>query len=504
MPDIGLISQSAIGARMLFMPSLRQIATTKTSLSEADIAWLEELVKEWHLIADLSFSDLICWLPDVDDNIFWAAAQVRPATGPTALLDDVVGEDVSYDCEHDVTNAYLARQNWQTSENQLGAGIPVETLAIPIIRGDRCIAVIERHTNRMGIRALGNLEETYRETAEVLIVMMANQIFPNLDRLLPSGGPTVGDGMIRLDANGIVTFASPNAVSAYRVLGSTGDLHGESLRQVSQGLSPRLEPVGHSVMSDLSRQMPADIDVEANEASIRLRILPLFDETGFVGHLVMVKDVTTLIKRERQLVSKDATIREIHHRVKNNLQTVAALLRMQARRIESDDAKAALKSAMSRVAAIAAVHEILSQAFDEEVLFDDVTDRILRMVGDVAATRGKVRARRYGTFGMIPAAVATSLSLVITELCQNAIEHGLKSGTGNVEVHPSRDGDRLTVRVADDGIGLPDGFDIANATSLGLSIVKTLVSELGGDLEVGPNPAGSGAQAVVELQVSGN
>ncbi len=87
------------------------------------------------------------------------------------------------------------------------------------------------------------------------------------------------------------------------------------------------------------------------------------------------------------------------------------------------------------------VHETLSYSLGEAVEFDVVCDKILDMVGDLAASHGTVKARRRGSFGVIPAQMATSLSMVITELCQNAIEHGLDSSSGCVEVLPDRDGD---------------------------------------------------------------
>jgi hypothetical protein len=128
-----------------------------------------------------------------------------------------------------------------------------------------------------------------------------------------------------------------------------------------------------------------------------VRVLPLLDwRNGWRDRLS--RDVSDLRRKERQLVTKDATIREIHHRVKNNLQTVAALLRMQARRIDSAEARVALNDATSRVAAIAIVHETLSQAFDETVEFDRVADGLLRMVGDVAASGAGFRGAQ-GTFG---------------------------------------------------------------------------------------------------------
>lgn len=289
--------------------------------------------------------------------------------------------------------------------------------------------------------------------------------------------------MIRLDAEGIITYASPNAVSVYRRMGHAGDLVDEDFRTVTQALSPGLKSVGQNFVTDLSGRTVREVDIESVRVSMRLRVIPLLENRVAAGTLVLCRDTTELRNLDRQLVTKDATIREIHHRVKNNLQTVAALLRMQARRIESAEAKDALRDAMRRVASIAVVHEILSQAFDEEVPFDDVCDRILRMVGDVAAASGQVTARRVGSFGLIGAGSATSLALVVTELCQNAIEHGLASQSGTVEVIPQRDGMVLQIDVTDDGQGLPEGFSLFGATSLGLSIVQTLVNDLDGSVE---------------------
>src|SRR5690606_20262334 len=137
-----------------------------------------------------------------------------------------------------------------------------------------------------------------------------------------------------------------------------------------------------------------------------------------------------LRRRERELITKDATIREIHHRVKNNLQTVAALLRLQARRMTSVEAREALEEAMRRVTTIALVHETLSQGLDEAVDFDALVDRSLSLAADVASSGKPVGTARSGTFGMVPAEAATALALVLTELVTNAVEHGFAHGRG--------------------------------------------------------------------------
>ncbi|HMQ38825.1 MAG TPA: histidine kinase N-terminal domain-containing protein, partial [Micropruina sp.] len=304
------------------MLSMAEVIAEHTALTPGDVAWLEHLVAEWHLLADLAFSDLILWVPDVDDNVFWACAQVRPTTGPTALEDDVVGEDVHYDPEHLVTEAYLSHEVARTSDNQLNAGIPVDVHAIPVVIGGRVIGVVEAHTNRLGIRAPGALEDAYLEAAEVLWGMVHRAEFPTTgDKSVPWVSPRVGDGMIRTDADGVVTFASPNAVSAYRRLGLHTDLEGENLAAVTTSLLRNRAPVEMALPTVLRGRGLREVEVETPDVQLRLRIINLNDAGGPCGQLVLCRDTTELRSRERQLVTKDATIREIHHRVKNNLQT---------------------------------------------------------------------------------------------------------------------------------------------------------------------------------------
>jgi two-component sensor histidine kinase len=126
------------------------------------------------------------------------------------------------------------------------------------------------------------------------------------------------------------------------------------------------------------------------------------------------------------------------------------------------------------------------------------------MAGEVSAPEVRVIPKITGSFGLLSAAVATPLALVLTELLQNALQHGFPVAAkeqGLLEVIAVREAERLVVTVADNGVGLPEGFDLDSATSLGLQIVRTLVvGELGGRLKIAPRPGG-GTEAVVDLPV---
>jgi two-component sensor histidine kinase len=304
-----------------------------------------------------------------------------------------------------------------------------------------------------------------------------------------------------------VTYASPNALSVYRRLGLSGDLDGQVLADLTRSLvPPRRRPDEETLSAVLGGRVHRDTEVGDDRVSLIVRSIPLRAQGEHVGALVLVRDVTDLRRRDRELVTKDATIREIHHRVKNNLQTVAALLRLQARRIDAPEAKLALEEAVRRVGTIAIVHETLSQEVLDEVGFDEIADRLGVMVTEVGARADRLVVRREGSFGLLPNETATALAMVLTELLQNAVEHGYPEesaqepgSAGSIVVEPERIAGRLRVTVDDDGVGLPGGFDLDTSVNLGLSIVRTLVeSELGGLLELRPR-AGRGARAVVDV-----
>jgi len=217
--------------------------------------------------------------------------------------------------------------------------------------------------------------------------------------------------------------------------------------------------------------------------TVSLRAIPLKLGGDRIGALVLCRDVTVLRRQERELITKDATIREIHHRVKNNLQTVASLLRIQSRRATDEKAKDALNQAMRRVAAIAVVHDTLSEGLSQNVDFDEVFDRVGMLAAEVASgTNQVIKPTLKGRFGILPSEYATPLALALTELVTNAVEHGLRGREqGEVTITATRSPDRLNVVVADNGGGLPGG---SVGEGLGTQIVRTLVQgELGGTIE---------------------
>ena len=480
------------------MPTLSDLVSQYADLDATDVEWLHFLVGDWQVISDLAFADLVLWLPTRDGD-FIAVGQCRPSTGATVHYDDIVGAHAPEGQRPQLQRALTEVRSQRSREPRWFGSYAVREEAMPVVHAGRAIAVVARQTNLGGARTPSRLELNYVEAADDLMGMIGRGDFPLPNSAAGSrrGAPRVGDGLIRLNSEGEVLYASPNALSCFHRLGVMGSLVGRSLIEVTTKHLEQKTTVDESMPLVVMGRAPWRTDIETRGVCLSLRAVPLTENGQRTGAVLLCRDVSELRRRERELITKDATIREIHHRVKNNLQTVAALLRLQARRLESPEARAALEEAMRRVSTIALVHETLSQTLDETVPFDVLVGRSLRLAADVASSGGHVRTVTTGAFGMVPAADSTALALVLTELVTNAVEHGLASTDGGtVEIRADRSGQKLRVVVSDDGVGI---HGRGPGSGLGTQIVSTLVTnELRGMIEWLPRDGG-GTQVVLDV-----
>jgi two-component sensor histidine kinase len=363
------------------------------------------------------------------------------------------------------------------------------------------VAVVTRETRPNLGRSLGELEEFYLATFDRFAAMIAEGSFPfRQDEDEFEDAPRVGDGVVLLDPDLRVNFASPNAVSSMHRLGIHSYTSGLHLAEM--GFDQDAVDVA------IRARLPVTEEIERGETSLLLQAIPLLTGGRVVGVLLLLRDVTDLRRRDRLLLSKDATIREIHHRVKNNLQTIAALLRLQGRRLQSPEAQAAIEESERRIRSIAIVHETLSRDAGDVVRFDDIVQPLVRVVAEtVTGPDRDLRLAVEGDAGMLPGDLATPLAVVLNELMQNAVDHAFVSDgrtSGTICVQLARDDGQLLVDVVDDGVGLPPGFTVEQSGGLGLSIVHTLVtSELGGTIEL-RSDAGTRVHLMVPLRKTGS
>ncbi|MDQ6615706.1 MAG: PAS domain-containing sensor histidine kinase [Actinomycetota bacterium] len=471
------------------MATMAELARDYTELDGPSLSHLQRLVASWGMLSDLCFADLLLFVPvSSSADRFIVLGQVRPTTSQTLHRDDLVGHVI------DEVERPLVSRCWRLASIVEGeVGIPSRNergrlVSIPVRWQDNVVGVMTRESALSVGRRPGELERVYVEVFDRFARMIVAGEYPYPAEEAVTSELRVGDGVILLDSTGRVEYASPNAVNALHRMGMYSGLEGMRLNEV--GIDETAVDQAFATALSVTEEVEGGPDV-----TVVIRCMPLLENRKVTGALVLMRDISDLRRFHRLLLSKDAAIREVHHRVKNNLQTISSLLRLQARRLPSGEAKSALEESERRVRTIALVHEILSRDASDQVDFNDIVPSLLRMAEDLLAPEAHFRIGYDGEAGELPASVATPLAVILTELLQNAAEHAFSDGArgaivarhGPLRVHVSlkRDDGELLVQVKDNGRGLPAGFSIEESAGLGLSIVRDLVrTQLGGRIEM--------------------
>ncbi len=481
------------------MTTFDDLVRTRTTLRGRSLSHVRRLASTWRALADLSFSDLLLLgsLEGDEGHRFVVLAQVRPTTGQTLYPADMVGTIVDEVERPMLTRVWRLGEIVESDTSALGSKERVRVQVIPVRVGDELVALLTReYVPNLGRRP-GELERTYLEVFQRFARMVADGVFPFArEEEEFETAPRVGDGVLVVDADTRVRFASPNAVSSMHRMGIHAYAQGMRLREIGFDDGP--------VVEAFREVHPVLEEVERNDVVIVVRAIPLVDAAELTGGIVLVRDVTDVRRRDRMLMSKDATIREIHHRVKNNLQTIASLLRLQRRRLTSVEARAALAESERRIRSIAIVHETLSRDAGDVVDFTDIVKPLVREVEDSVSSQDlSIHFTVEGDAGELPGEVATPVAVVLNELMQNAVDHAFVDRTlGTVRIELTRRPDHLEIDVVDDGVGLPDQFTLDGSTGLGLSIVKALVTgELGGSIEMRATDSGTRVHVRVPVSV---
>jgi len=465
------------------------ICRKTTALTKARIEDLESIADAQQHAADLAHAQVTMYARAKEKGFLVIVAQARPHTSFIQYRPHLLGTTVS------TAEEPLVWRTMTTGENIRGQrewALGMEVLAmltfpVPDADGEVMAAVsFEFNADEAGAGDHDILVET---TYQLLLsaAVATGSVFRPL---------TTRDGILIIDDRGRVIYANDAAASIYKLFG-VGRIVGRRVydRQVNIRLA----------LKAASTRQPQESELEVGGFVLAQRAIPVVRGGQTVRTILIVADITEIKKKEKELLIKAAVIQEIHHRVKNNLQTIASLLRLQARRTKSAEVKAALRESVNRILSISVVHEFLSQQDAEVIDVAEVARNILDLViENMLEPDFNIQTVFNGQKMVLPSDKAISLALAINELIQNSIEHGFvgrSEGVIGVDISSSKDA--FQVDIWDNGIGLPAGFDQQEPNSLGLQIIRTLVENaLGGSFRL-VSKNGTKASIVVPRSAEG-
>ena len=469
------------------MASFNEIVRQHTDLSVEQIDHLTKLIRVWNILADLSFADLVLAVPvkgDTTQRRFIVAANIRPTTGTTLYQSDLTGVVLHRDDRPILEKCWSKGEIIEGASTTIGRGQEIRVEAIPVNFNGSPIGVLRREYSQNYVRVNSSLERAYINAFERIAHMICDGSFPYASEMIePDDAPRIGDGVLVINNDSVIQFASPNAISNLHRLGIHTAAIGAKLNQLGWDET--------SIQMAARTSNAVTEEIERGDVAVLIRIFPILNMERPDGVLMMMRDVTEVRRRDRLLLSKEATIREVHHRVKNNLQTIAALLRLQARRLETPEAKLALAESERRIRSIAIVHEILAREATDFVRFSEVVVPLVDVVQEASTSEDvEIEFNVKGDAGILPGEIASPLAIILNELMQNAVDHAFdfekmknNEDKATVDIALARDDSGLSITVTDNGKGLDKDFDLEASTGLGTSIMKALVTtELGGTI----------------------
>jgi len=461
----------------------RQVARFVTS--ENDCALLERIAAGLAITADVSRADVLLYCLGAQGA--GVIAQVQPRSISSLYRQSQIGHTVSPD-EQPLVFRALQEGRAGASHRDLPEGTPVVQEVYPVrnASGD-VIAALSVETNLIAHERHRRRHRSFQRAIRWLQGMAIRGELVEAAGLSPFGE---WDGIVYVDGQRRIAYLSGIANNLYRRLGYLLELRGTLLADLQ---------TGDEALVRQAMEMGRCLEEERREGRHlwNRKVIPLWprEPTGLrrwrppwtvpsssqvAGALVMVHDLTEERLREEELRLKATMVQEVHHRVKNNLQAVASLLRIQARRLEGQpEALQALQEAVGRILSVAVIHEFLSEAEEQRINIRDVCQRIIAQLRTVNITPDrKIHLEVQGPSIYLPSRQATACALVVNELLENALKHGYQGRqAGSITVTLHDGGDVVGIDVQDVGGQLPAGFDLEREAGLGLQIVRTLVEE---------------------------
>ncbi|WIW71508.1 histidine kinase N-terminal domain-containing protein [Anaerosinus gibii] len=454
------------------MNSIIDMCHMMTTLSVVQMDILDKLHSVYPIVADIAHAQLTVYVKSSEVKNLLVISQIKPNTNFSQYRANNKLESQVRIAEEPLVWHTLSTGETLQGKREWAWGLMMDMYTYPIYDYyGKIIACVSFETNWKDLKIKG-----YNYLLETAYAIISNASFPIDYELYRS--LSASDGIVITDKHSKITFANTAARSIYKVLG-VGEMVGHHMfdREITMHIKKETTLV----------QRPHEKELEIGNLVLIQRSIPIYENQRLFRTVIIVSDVTELKKKEKELIIKSAVIQEIHHRVKNNLQTIASLLRLQSRRTNSPEVKAALKESVNRILSISVVHEFLSQQDAEIIDVVEVAKNILDLVmQNMLEPDFKLETKFKGETIILPSEHASSLALVMNELIQNSIEHGfIGCNEGVIGLNIVRESDNYLIDLYDNGTGLPETFQKHASKSLGLQIVRTLIEDdLGGTFEL--------------------
>lgn len=445
--------------------SIAEFCRKHSDLTFEDIKIIERLAEHLQIIADITQADIFIDCVTKNANAGIVVAEAKPRTAKSLYRFPVTGQLALG------KNEPAAIRTMQTGFPTIGMRgisqeeVPIKQSVVPINnKKGRTIAVLimeQDITEQLSQeKKVKNLMETTEQLSETLFKIAFSE--GKISNIIP-------DGLLILDKNGIITYYNLIARNLLNKIGfKNKTIRGKNIAEVLSDL-------------DLGRDFLTEqmyIEAKMGGLNLAFTLVPMgtFEEIAS-GALVLIRDITEIRVKEKELMLQSVVIKEIHHRIKNNLQTVASLLRLQARRTDSVKTKKVLSDSISRILSIATVHEALSKETTESVDIRIIFNHVVEVFKDLAEEGKSVDIRLRCEPITLFSRQATSIVLVLNELVHNALEHAFVGrNNGFIDVEAKKINNDVVLKVKDNGIGFREK-DLEGSKNLGIKIIKTLVEE---------------------------
>lgn len=450
------------------MHAMEECYKKRTNLTGIQMDILEKLKIMYPLVADLAHAHLTVYVKLAKEDWLLVLSQVKPHTSfGRYRVENAPGATVRI-AEEPLVWYTLSTGAPLKGKREWAWGYMMDMYTYPIC--DYNGVVIACVSFEMNWKAL--MIDGYDflfETAHAMLMHAKLPFDADMYRSM-----SANDGIILADRRSKIIFANTAARSTYKVLG-IGEIVGRHLFD--------REFTMHITKETTIGQKNYEKELEIGDFILLQRTISIEKNDQLFREVRIISDVTELRKKEKELMIKSAVIQEIHHRVKNNLQTIASLLRLQARRAKSKEAKAVLEESVNRILSISVVHEFLSQQDAEMIDVVEVAKNILSLIRqNMLDPQFQLETRFQGETIILPSEHASSLALVMNELIQNSLEHAFHGCMkGLIGLNITRTSKVYQIDLFDNGAGLPEKFQTSASKSLGLQIVRTLIEDdLGG------------------------